>query len=1206
MKKNVMLSLILLVIASLSLSPQPIRAGTQGVEQALSITDETPVAFVTQDVTSFALVPPRLHWNTSPPCVPIPEMPALLDEDGPEVVSRIATHGGLLRELLRVDEVPGDCTPYAILSNIIADEQYVYWADDTSLVRLPVEANQGDPLQPVSGDILTASSSRPVELTDAGEDIYASVYNSDSTYTLWRVDKSTMAASPVLSRSGQIDGLSFDGDYLYWIDHTNNLDGLYRTTKTRSGYSHFPLGVEVTGYTAEGLWAFCLISCVETHYVFIAHGNRVDRFNNLNGQWAQDIYVSDSAASDVEVYAMVTDFPHLFIFEERPDDNQLLVSDFLLLRTGLTGGTAEYLYVVAGHSDHPLRNLRTDGEYLYWIETYGAGVGDTQISTLPNNVEAMPLTNLFITDMSVTQGIQTPGNNVFLILGRDTYVQVFAQSETGLVEGVTATLHRLDGSGNVIGTIYPHNEYGTHLTLPPVSLPHSLKGNFFFKVPVEWTNSTPLRLRAVLNPSNKPLELETDRADNVMDVTLPLLPSPRLEVDFYVLSYEIWTGATYDNYFIDHELDVYPTFDWILRTFPLASSLEDGDDPSPGLRTNIHEVHMKGLADRVLRIHWTCNVYFEEDERSKCASVYVNNYLKGLKYVLQSDNLFYGLMSDEVEFPRGSGGSGVASGPAGDTGKAWDLDGRYTDWYTAHEFGHALGRGHPLEGAEICTHSPTDFAYPYDDALIGSPSSPVVGFDPSFPRFDKNARVLPYAYTSDMMSYCPNLWISDYTYEEIYEALFLAQQSQRLPAAPADTELLGVFGVLMPERGIADLQFVQQFDTGAALPPLIPGNFSIRLMGSDGAVLAGYPFTPDDEVAKGVLSFGQIVGWVAGTSAIQVVDLTSGAVMVERAVSASPPQLSGVALQRPPNPVAGSVTLSWTASDPDGDPLTFDIEYSRDAGVNFHPIQVGVTGSSLEIEADSLGGGLGIFRISASDGVHITRASSPVYVVAAKPPRPQILSPGDGAVFQWGQSIHLSGAAYDLQDGMVEDANLLWRLGDTLVLLGTGPALTLDPGDLPLGTSEIRLIATNGSGLTAARSISITVHDELEFPGPTLEVGPSLLSWYVEPGSTTPKSGALTVSNLGTGALTWEAGSDARWLALSATGGEAPGAFTVTANPSGLAHGESWSASITVVGYDAAEQLVGTVQIPVSLNAGGVWLEETGSRIFLPVLMGSR
>lgn len=1201
MKKNLIFTLLLCLLY-LTVAATPVQTEAQEIETPLG--GETPAVLVEAGVSSFALVPPRIHWNTSPQCMDIPESPSTLYEDGPEAVSRIPTYGGPIRQLLFVDEIPYECTPYAILSNIIADEQYVYWTDDTGLVRLPIEANVGDPVEFVSDDILAASLYYPIELTDAGDDIYASVYN-NGVYTLWRVAKSTMTTSQVLSRTGAIGNLSFDGDYVYWIDHTNNTDLLYRTEKTTTGYNHLFLGVQVTGYYAEGLWAFCQNGCVETHYVFIAHDNHVDRYNNQTNQLTQNIYVSDSTEPGTIVYEMVTDYNNLFILEQRPTDI-FLQRDFLLLRTGRLGGNVDYLYANTGSLDYPPHNLRTDDQYLYWIKTYGAGAGETQLLSLPNDAEAMPLTNLYIGQMNVTQGIQTLDNEVGLIRGRRTFVQVYGLAESGVVEGVTAILYRLDSNGNITGTTYPINEQGKNLTLFTEDFLGLLSSNFLFEIPLAWTDTSTLRLRAVLNPSNRPLELDSDRADNIMEMTLSMLPSPRLEVDFYVLTYgvieETSVGLSYQSYTPDMEKDVKQTISWITRTYPLASKPGDGDDPSPGFRPNIIEMDMgEALGERVTQIHGTCYLYFEPDERNLCASAYVNNFLKSIKYASQSNHIFYGLMSDEAAFPRGQGSAvGVASGPAGAT-SGWDLDERYTDRYAAHEIGHAIGRGHPLKGAESCKQKPGDWSYPYNKSLIGSSSHPTMGFDPGDPSFDIGYQIMPYLYWADFMSYCSFQWISDYTYMGIYQSLFLGQQAHPLAVAPVGADLLGVYGILLPDEGIADLQIVQKFDTGATIPALISGDYSIRLRNATGTLLADYPFTPEGD---DILSFGQIVTWVAGTTTIQIVDLTNGTIMAETPVSANPPQISNVALANPPNPVAGNVTLTWTATDPDNDPLSFDIEYSRNGGVTFHPIQIGVTGNSTELDMDALGGGLSFFRVTASDGVHLTKASSPPYVVTPKPPNPHIITPGDGAVFQWGQTIHLMGTAYDLQDGMVDDANLIWRLGNTLTSLGTGPAVTLDIHALPVGTSEIRLIATNSTGQTASESIFITIHDELAFPGPTLEVGPTQLGWHVEPGTTALQTGELLVSNLGTGVLTWEATTDVPWLSLSAPSGAAPDSFTVTANPAGMSDGESRGTQVTVIGYDSENQVVGTFNIPVHLSAGGIWLDdEAGTTLYLPLVL---
>lgn len=93
-------------------------------------------------------------------------------------------------------------------------------------------------------------------------------------------------------------------------------------------------------------------------------------------------------------------------------------------------------------------------------------------------------------------------------------------------------------------------------------------------------------------------------------------------------------------------------------------------------------------------------------------------------------------------FPDGSG-----------TGEAWDT--------VAHELGHALGRDHAPCGVELAD---TDPSWP-DDMLHRNASLGVYGYD-----FAKSRLLRPRSYR-DVMSYCSPLWISDYTYQGIFERL---------------------------------------------------------------------------------------------------------------------------------------------------------------------------------------------------------------------------------------------------------------------------------------------------------------------------------------------------------------------------------------------------------------------------------------------------
>ena len=106
----------------------------------------------------------------------------------------------------------------------------------------------------------------------------------------------------------------------------------------------------------------------------------------------------------------------------------------------------------------------------------------------------------------------------------------------------------------------------------------------------------------------------------------------------------------------------------------------------------------------------------------------------------------------------------------------WDPDGNFGDWYGGHENGHSYGRAHvtgaPYAGSGGCgDEAGPDGSYPYAQGRMSPQTtmwtnSTLYGFDWSVsPRFI----VPPNWY--DVMTYCPGQWISDYTYEAIYNQM---------------------------------------------------------------------------------------------------------------------------------------------------------------------------------------------------------------------------------------------------------------------------------------------------------------------------------------------------------------------------------------------------------------------------------------------------
>jgi hypothetical protein len=388
------------------------------------------------------------------------------------------------------------------------------------------------------------------------------------------------------------------------------------------------------------------------------------------------------------------------------------------------------------------------------------------------------------------------------------------------------------------------------------------------------------------------------------------------------------------------------------------------------------------------------------------------------------------------------------------------------------------------------------------------------------------------------------------------------------------------------------------------IPPRQPGSYSVHLLNAQGRLLAEYPFTPSmAHHASGAMSFEIVEPFVVGTAEVRVVTTTAaglsstafvctlgvgspqaaGAVLARVPVSAHPPAVSNAALINAPNPVAGSVTLGWNASDADGGALTFDLFYSHDGGASFLPLQSGVSGASTTIDAAQIGGGSVIFRVIASDGVQSAHADSQSYTVANQPPQPVILAPGDGGHVRWRQVVTLSGEATDAQDGGVTSDELVWSTQHGA--LGSGAELSVQ---LPAGPNSVTLTATDSAGLSASTTITVYVDDDVRAPGPTLSVAPAQVSWHIPPGASGPQTAQLAVSNPGGGTLSWTTSSDASWLTLDVGSGTGPATLTLSADPSGMAEGTTAHATVTLTRVGLDGQAAQTLAVPVSLSVGNI------------------
>lgn len=171
------------------------------------------------------------------------------------------------------------------------------------------------------------------------------------------------------------------------------------------------------------------------------------------------------------------------------------------------------------------------------------------------------------------------------------------------------------------------------------------------------------------------------------------------------------------------------------------------------------------------------------------------------------------------------------SGPTGANTLGWDFDGSFGDWYAGHKLGHVYGLCHPgvcgdQEGVPgTLPHCAT---YPYPKALIGGSA-----LDPN--RFyGLNIETLA-VYTptwTDMMSYCSNLWISDFHYNRLRNNMISPPSLSLAQASPQ--ERLLVAGTLDLATDAVALDSFLRVPEAEQAVERVPGGYTIVLADRSG------------------------------------------------------------------------------------------------------------------------------------------------------------------------------------------------------------------------------------------------------------------------------------------------------------------------------------------------------------------------------------
>jgi hypothetical protein len=739
----------------------------------------------------------------------------------------------------------------------------------------------------------------------------------------------------------------------------------------------------------------------------------------------------------------------------------------------------------------------------------------------PTTTPAPDQADVEITGLEVTQGIQTVDNEMPLVghwahQGRATYARAYLESDLidVLVSSWSVQLSATR-EGTPIGTADPLNE-PTARTDGGERL--NLGDSLLFYIPPHWRYGTvELRVTVTLN--------DADPSNNVYTETVTFQYASPLNVQLVPVqiheqgdrSRPAWTWwPDFSDRTREQTEDI---MQYVERFHPIPT---------------LNYRYPSGTSDAI-GPGWPSAWDLSTDQGW---SRVVNRLARYDTFTKDwAHNLHYMAMVHPILDSGGIGGKGRRPGQyaaarmsyARDTARPWRIAGGGT---MAHELGHNAGLMHMLCRGDEPDGGNVDPDWPHPDPncrLATLDPEGYYGFDTYFDAFNGLSLANPTVISNDpegrwsgiddrhesfpLMGYERPRWISPYEYCLLLEAYgsncdtstigplsldetYVFEMHRAVlsdPQAFADPEAVSalqqadahlfVAGIISTTAETATLDEIYQLSD--TLPDAVD-----KAMDKLGyhvlAEAPTYQLVQLDE-ADNVLAtheillntyggdarqqpFHELVPAADGVVTLQV--RSGDTVIAERRASASPPSVQLT------SPMSGTLeagtAIKWSGSDPDGDALTYTLQYSPN-DEDWQVVALELFDSVYELSSvENLpASSAGRLRIVASDGFHTAvDETGGVFAIANTPPTVMISSPEDGSEVMSGDLVILRGRAMDIEDHVYSDDQLSWR-SDRDGALGTG--LELPVTDLSSGTHEITLFVTDSDGATSTDTINVTV-----------------------------------------------------------------------------------------------------------------------------------
>ncbi len=744
------------------------------------------------------------------------------------------------------------------------------------------------------------------------------------------------------------------------------------------------------------------------------------------------------------------------------------------------------------------RNLRSDTNWLYFAHQNEIRKVKTDSPDLQLDYRAIGL--------EAVQAVQDFNNSVPLIAGKSTLVRGYAQVVVNTTSRSKYRMTaRLRAFRNGVQLPTEVDAYSNPINLIAGDLP-TLRPNwdraFLFEMPLSWIDQPgPLQLQMTINPDGTVPEIGgAALANNSASITVNVAPARVPCLVFKPMSSPM---GNYDpNAPGSGFWDIVDRAASLLPVTGFKVYFSKGSVRKPVFPFDAEAFSMPG--DQYWALMWMTLAHAFTRDPNGCADTHwvgmfppnigTWNGLAGARGVSLRDivpdadiNITVPRTAlDNTSIVRMNPGQGNSSNPWSAVGGGETL---------AHELAHNYGRLHidQTRSTRNCGTSRPLFPYHLlppgiDPCTLGiidlNNFAAPIGYDV---RTDTLVR--PDA-AGDLMTYANSSWISPFTWNALVGAIPVhvppgfgaggdgkSPMLNPQPLPPGGIVLAqGIINpatrnaTLMPTfqvpNGILDDAKIQESLGAVSLPLSMP--YKLRLLDAGGSVLderAIIPLAPS-EMVDGQFGFVQAMPNLPGATRVQVVQ--GSTILSETRASQNAPTIT---LTAPVvNVDSQTLSLQWTASDADHDPLLFSVQYSPDNGLSWESLSIHDPALGFTVSTRQLRGGAACrLRVIATDGFRTTMATTGSFNVPKHIPTLTISGVREQQQLPFNSNVVVRVFAYDAEDGAIESEAISWSItgpetrsfrGGRFSIIGLAPGsytLTASAPDLDGNTGSMTL-----------------------------------------------------------------------------------------------------------------------------------------------------